>query len=153
MVAEPGASALAKKSRKPRIDFELGDDEELAEIQLPSRAKQSDVDRPVCPIHNCLMQADRTQQTITYYYCQVDGCLQREKKGRPGFVAPKNPQFCPRCAGQQKKVACEVDEDRSDEFNLRMACPKCRWSISVPRPGLAELLQKRRRGGKDILDL
>lgn len=118
----------------------LGMDVSPAEL---AAEKPKDNTRPYCPKHNCLMIANRSDKSATFYRCRVDGCDAMEVRMRPEHPAPTEPLMCPLCDRSGDQIACEVDRVRSSgKITLLMQCPSCKWEVEVPRPTAARIVKR-----------
>jgi hypothetical protein len=93
--------------------------------------------RPYCGKHNALMVAYKTEDKVTRYKCQVDGCGETEKRIRSEVFVPAKPLLCSRaaCAANGAVLAVDPDLSRPGAAHLTMRCPSCEGVQYVPRPG------------------
>jgi hypothetical protein len=132
----------------PAQSAEAGDDTPVE----TGRGRQGDDSKPYCPLHNCLLVATGSKPGHTHYACPVAGCDSREKRARPAIKVPARPQMCPQRSCREAGAALEADPRLSNVAQLNMICPRCGFSMKVPRPHFdAAAAQRARR--QDVDDL
>jgi len=149
---EPSGLGLADPDYA-REDFQPAA-EAPSEPPEPARARQRDLLRPYCPLHNCLMVATSSRKLHTNYACPVHDCDETEKRARPSVRVPAQPQLCPQrhCRGAMLAQALEVVPTLSTAAQLHMACPKCGFNLKAPRPQFDAARAQRQRDAEDLAD-
>lgn len=122
-----------------------GDDGPPLAAAPAARGNQGDEGRPYCERHNVLMVASGSRPAVTLYRCPVEGCDARAKRVRPQFKIPAQPQMCPQRICADAPAALEVVARLSTLAQLHMACPRCGFSLKVPRPQFGPQLASQRR--------
>ncbi len=108
-----------------------------------TEARQTPDDfKPYCPVHNCSMIAQTSRKTATVYKCRVSNCDATEVRMRPIHPIPKDPIVCPKCKSFGDEIACEVIPTRTNETQLLMQCPGCKWEVRVQRPTAAKIVSR-----------
>jgi hypothetical protein len=107
------------------------------------------------------MTATSSRESHTNYACPVADCTETEKRVRPSVPVPALPMYCPQraCRGaggahEQPAKALEVAKRGSSAAQLLMQCPRCGWSVSVPRPQFdaGQVARQRLRDAADLAE-